>query len=75
MESTETTRPPSAVLTVEEAGRLLGIGRGLAYEAARRGDIPTLRIGRRLVVPRAALDRILNDPGTTTANDARPSAA
>ena len=76
METTRTTPPPSsAVLTVEEAGRLLGIGRGLAYEAARRGDIPTLRIGRRLVVPRAALDRILNDPGTATANDARPSAA
>ena len=76
MEPNTATRPPSsAVLTVEEAGRLLGIGRGLAYEAARRGDIPTLRIGRRLVVPRAALDRILNDPGTATANDARPSAA
>jgi excisionase family DNA binding protein len=46
-------------LTVEEAGQLLGIGRGLAYESARRGDIPTLRIGRRLVVPKAALDRLL----------------
>ncbi len=46
-------------LTVAEAGRLLGVGRGLAYEAARRGDIPALRIGRRLVVPRAALERLL----------------
>jgi len=45
---------PKQTITVEEAGRLLGIGRGLAYEAARRGDIPPLGIGRRLVVPRAA---------------------
>lgn len=75
METTRTTHPPAnAVLTVEEAGRLLGIGRGLAYEAARRGDIPTLRIGRRLVVPRAALERLLSDPGTTSAKDARLSA-
>lgn len=46
-------------LTIEEAARMLGIGRNSAYEAARRGEIPTLRIGRRLVVPRAALERIL----------------
>lgn len=68
---------PKQTLTVEEAGRLLGIGRGLAYEAARRGDIPTLRIGRRLVVPRAALDSLLSDPDRATASprDGRPSAA
>jgi excisionase family DNA binding protein len=42
-------------LTVEEAAKLLGIGRGTAYEAARRGEIPTIRLGRRLVVPRAKL--------------------
>ncbi len=49
-------------LTVEEAARALGIGRGLAYEAVRRGEIPTVRIGRRLLVPRPALDRLLEDP-------------
>ena len=55
-----TERPNErATLTVEEAGRALGIGRGLAYDAARRGDIPTLRIGRRLVVPAAAFERML----------------
>lgn len=42
-------------LSVEEAGRLLGISRGLAYEAARRGELPTIRLGRRLLVPRARL--------------------
>ena len=30
---------------------MLGIGRAASYEAARRGDIPTLKIGRRIVVP------------------------
>ena len=48
--------------TVPQAGRLLGLYRNSAYEAARRGEIPTLRIGRRLVVPRAALDHLLANP-------------
>jgi excisionase family DNA binding protein len=43
------------VLTVDEAARLLRISRGLAFEAARRGDIPTIRIGRRILVPTEAL--------------------
>ena len=38
-------------IDVPEAGRLLGLGRNAAYEAARRGEIPTLRIGQRLLVP------------------------
>ncbi len=46
-------------VTVEEAGRLLGIGRGPAYEAVRRGEIPSIRIGRRLLVPIASLARML----------------
>jgi excisionase family DNA binding protein len=40
-----------ATITVEEAAALLGIGRTAAYEAARRGQLPTRRLGRRLVVP------------------------
>ncbi|GAA2621972.1 helix-turn-helix domain-containing protein [Actinomadura fulvescens] len=42
-------------LTVPEAGRVLGLSRAAAYEAAKRGDLPTLRIGRRMVVPTAHL--------------------
>lgn len=38
-------------ITVGEAATLLGIGRTAAYEAARRGQLPTRRLGRRLVVP------------------------
>ena len=47
-------------LTVEEAARVLGIGRSAAYLAAQRGDLPVIRIGRRYVVPRAALERMLD---------------
>ena len=47
-------------LTVEEAARLLGISRGLAYEMARCGKLPVVRLGRRLLVSKAALERMLN---------------
>jgi excisionase family DNA binding protein len=48
-----------AVLTVEEAARLLRIGRSAAYAAVRRGELPAVRIGRALRVPRRALDVML----------------
>jgi excisionase family DNA binding protein len=43
------------VLTVAEAGELLGISRAFAYELVARGELPVLRLGRRIVVPKAAL--------------------
>lgn len=46
-------------LTIEEAAKLLGIGRSAAYNAAKAGEIPTITIGRRLVVPLPALERML----------------
>lgn len=45
--------------TVTEAAALLGIGRSAAYEAARSGQLPTIRIGKRVLVPVAALERLL----------------
>jgi excisionase family DNA binding protein len=42
-------------LEVEEAAKLIGIGRSTAYDLVRRGDIPTVRFGRRIRVPRGAL--------------------
>jgi excisionase family DNA binding protein len=45
--------PPT--ITVELAGELLGISRRSAYRAAARGELPALRLGRRLVVPTARL--------------------
>ena len=42
-------------LNIEKAGAYLGLGRAQAYAAAHRGEIPTIRIGRRLLVPTALL--------------------
>lgn len=44
-----------ATISVEQAAKVLGVGRTAAYEAARRGEFPTRRLGRRLVVPVPAL--------------------
>ena len=48
-----------ATYTVEEAAALLGLSRNLTYEAIAAGKLPALRIGRRLLVPRMALTRML----------------
>jgi excisionase family DNA binding protein len=49
-------------ITVEEAGRLLGLGRNSSYIAAKTGELPVIKIGRRLLVPRAALEKLLKKP-------------
>jgi excisionase family DNA binding protein len=49
------------VFTVAETAQILGIGRNSAYEAVRRGDIRSVRIGKRLIVPRAEICRILGE--------------
>ena len=54
-------RVERATLTVAEAGKLLGISRNLAYDLVAQGKLPTLRLGRRLVVPRVALQRLLEE--------------
>ncbi|MDP9386744.1 MAG: helix-turn-helix domain-containing protein [Actinomycetota bacterium] len=46
-------------LSVEEAASVLGISRALAYELVRRGELPRLRLGRRVVVPRRALEDLV----------------
>ena len=46
-------------ITIPEAAERLGIGRNQAYEAARRGEIPVIRIGKRMVVPVLAFERML----------------
>jgi hypothetical protein len=49
-------------LTVPEAGRrYFDLGRNASYEAARRGDIPTIRIGRLLRVPVVQMERKLEE--------------
>ena len=57
---TEATRVETATVSVSHAAELLGIGRNLAYELARRGELPgALRLGRRIVVSRKALEAFL----------------
>jgi excisionase family DNA binding protein len=46
-------------LTVPEVAEALGISRMAAYSAVRAGVIPAIRIGRRVLVPRVALDRLI----------------
>lgn len=61
--TTHTDTVPTAetqpTVTIVDAGRYLGIGRSGAYAAAARGELPTIKLGRRLLVPTAALRRLL----------------
>ena len=49
-----------ATLTVTEAAKILGISRTTAYESVGRGEIPARRFGRRIVVVRSELERLLD---------------
>jgi excisionase family DNA binding protein len=55
-------------ISVPEAGRRLGIGRNHAYECARRGELPVIRLGHKLVVPLAAFERMLSQAKPITAD-------
>ena len=55
MENRLETSTPRRVVTVGEAAAILQISRGAAYQAAKTKELPTIRIGRRLLVPVAAL--------------------
>jgi excisionase family DNA binding protein len=47
------------VLSVEEAGRKLGIGRAAAYAHAKAGHIPVIRLGNRMLMPKVAFKQLL----------------
>jgi len=54
------TDPACRTMSVEEAGRVYyGLSRNGAYDAVKRGDIPVIRIGRKLRVPIAAMEKRL----------------
>lgn len=55
--------------SVMEAARILGISRNSAYEGVRRGEIPVIRVGGRILVPAATLNRLLGIEGTATRVD------
>jgi excisionase family DNA binding protein len=52
-------------MTVEEVALVLGISRASAYQAVRTGEVPSVRIGHRIVIPTAAVRRILEVDGDT----------
>ena len=53
-------------LKIEEAAKVLGISRNTAYDAVKTGELPTIKIGRRFLVPRAALERMLAGANAAT---------
>lgn len=68
-------KPKQCTYTVDEAAELLGIGRNGAYEGVRSGQIPSIRIGKRILVPKAALERMLaGDVGNGDAAASAPIA-
>jgi excisionase family DNA binding protein len=51
------------VYTVVQAGRMLGLTRNASYNAAKRGDLPTIKIGKLIRVPKATFHRMLEGAG------------
>jgi len=49
-----------AVLTVNETAQLLGISRNAAYQGVRCGEIPSVKVGKRILVPKIAFDKMLD---------------
>ena len=60
MERNQPTKPARLTYDVVVAGAMAGLARNAAYDAAKRGEIPTIKIGKRLLVPKEAWDRILS---------------
>jgi excisionase family DNA binding protein len=58
------------VYSVPEAGAKLGLGRNSSYAAAARGEIPTIRIGGLIKVPKVAIDRMIEKAGKRGAGNA-----
>ena len=46
-------------ITVTECSKRIGISRALAFKACQRGEIPSIRVGRRILVPVKALEKML----------------
>ena len=51
------------VYTIAEVGEMLGLGRNAAYDAAKRGDFPTIKIGKRIRIPKIAFNKMLEAAG------------
>ena len=51
--------PERLAFSVDEAARVLGVSRDLMYDLVAQGRVPSVRLGRRIVVPRGALEDLL----------------
>jgi excisionase family DNA binding protein len=68
-ENTTANSGESLVLTPVETAKLLRIGRATVYEQIRQGTIPSLRMGRKILVPRKALEKLLDVDKPVIPND------
>ncbi len=57
-------RPSSPVLSVDDVAKLLGLGKNQVYKAISRGEIDVMRIGKRILILRAPLERKLRGEAT-----------
>jgi excisionase family DNA binding protein len=63
MAETEGGADKRLVYDITEAGQMLGLNRNASYEAAKRGDIPTIRLGKLIKVPKRAFHEMLERAG------------
>lgn len=59
-EESEDQTSASLTIDVKKAAVLLGVSVATVYEGCKRNEIPHLKIGRRIVVPRVAFERMLD---------------
>ncbi len=62
----ETIRLLSLTLTIPQAAQLLGLSVSKAYEAARSGELPTVRVGTRVLISRRRLEELIDGPASPT---------
>jgi excisionase family DNA binding protein len=66
MTATMTSATERQAFTVQEVASVLGLSRWAAYEAVKRGDIPSVRIGGRVLIPKGRLQALLDGEGNGT---------
>lgn len=58
------------VYTIEEVAKMLGVSKGTAYECVKTGELPHIKLGRRIVVPIASFEKFLNVTSLRSEKDA-----
>lgn len=64
----EKAKPAADVLSVAEVQQRLGLSRNVVYDSLASGQIPSLRFGRRILIPRAAFERMLDLAGGSSSS-------